>query len=714
MPVVPDYSDMNYEVIREITAILVSGGDFDASLNRVLQTALKAVGASSGSIMLLEESGEEDRTMGSLVIRSAVGLDDSIVRNTRHKVGEGISGWVAKNRKPLLLFGRPDNPEFVSSKENNTPSASMVAPLLARDRVIGVISLNDRKNGERFSQGDLDFLMTVSSEIGLALENSALFAETLKTKKTLEAVLSATAEINSARGIKYLLEKIMNAVEKIIESESGSIFIFNREKTKLEFALATGPAGGAIKDMKIDAGEGLAGWAAKTGRGIIVNEAYSDPRFSRSVDEVSGYKTRNIMAVPLLVNNETLGIIEVLNKKDGRLFSRKDLSMLEIFAAEAAIAMSNSFLYEKLEQRARELNGELVTANERLLVEKDRVECVIQSIANGIIAVSSDFKILFVNGLMLEFIGVPKNEIMDKDIRILPYLKHIVKAIERSEERNETVYEEITLKDNKEKNYAFIVTPMGTKDRGLMGYAGILHDVTQYKEKDRKRMEMLHNVTHELKAPMTSIRAFTDLINYEIPAGGKPAEWINLIKDELDRLGKLIKDFLSLSAIESGQDIVLSISKSSMEDTVREVMKSMSVDGKHTLNLEADKNLPQAEFDRDKIKQVVYNLIVNAFSYSPAGGRVDLKVFSEGGFLKFSVRDRGIGISAYDLPKIFERFHRSEEASRVNPAGSGVGLAIVKRIMDMHRGKIDVTSIPGQGSTFIISLPTIDEGLPKA
>jgi two-component system phosphate regulon sensor histidine kinase PhoR len=235
-----------------------------------------------------------------------------------------------------------------------------------------------------------------------------------------------------------------------------------------------------------------------------------------------------------------------------------------------------------------------------------------------------------------------------------------------------------------------------------------LRDVTQQKLAEQTRDRFIDTATHELRTPLANIKAYAEtLATSEYIDLELQKEFCNIINSEVTRLARFIDDLLSISSMEAG---ALMIDRQKVETErlfaeviakVEPLMQKKSIDFQVSL---APK-MPELALDKDKIIAVVVNLLGNAAKYTPTGGRVSLKVKAEDGNLRIAVEDTGVGIAAEELPKVFEKFFRSEDPRVQAEVGSGLGLSLAREVVRMHGGEIIVESVLNQGSTFTISLP---------
>ena len=228
---------------------------------------------------------------------------------------------------------------------------------------------------------------------------------------------------------------------------------------------------------------------------------------------------------------------------------------------------------------------------------------------------------------------------------------------------------------------------------------------------ERLRRELVANVSHELKTPITAIRAHLEnlLDGVERP----DPETLQVMLAQSERLGRLVDQLLDLSRLESG-DVPLDREPVPLAPLVSQVLSEIDVaraDRGVAVSSAVPEDLPPAMADRERVHQVLFNLVDNAVRYTPSGGEVTVSAHRENGSVEVEVRDTGVGIPAEHLPRLFERFYRVDTSrSRDDAGGTGIGLAIARSVVEAHGGQIHAESEPGRGSTFTFELPVAPTG----
>ena len=254
------------------------------------------------------------------------------------------------------------------------------------------------------------------------------------------------------------------------------------------------------------------------------------------------------------------------------------------------------------------------------------------------------------------------------------------------------------------------LAPYGALD-GEGGVIAVIHDITEQRRLDDARREFVANVSHELRTPLTNIRSYTETLldaAGDIPLDTEK-QFLGVISSESERMARIVTDLLTLSKLDYGR-MELRMTDFALADMLKNVANAMKMTAKDRnleLTVEAPDALPHIVGDRDRLEQVVVNILSNAVKYTAAGGHVCLAAAQIAeNRVRITVEDDGIGIPAADVPRLFERFYRVDKARSREAGGTGLGLAIAKEIVEQHEGRIALASEYGHGTTVTITLPT--------
>ena len=246
-------------------------------------------------------------------------------------------------------------------------------------------------------------------------------------------------------------------------------------------------------------------------------------------------------------------------------------------------------------------------------------------------------------------------------------------------------------------------------DQAPGGVMVVIHDVTEQRRSEQARREFVANVSHELRTPLTNIKSYAETV---IAAGDElPPElhnnFMGVIVSEADRMTRIVQDLLTLSKIDYGK-MEMNVSRFSFSKAVRSVYEAVALNAEshgHTLTFSCEENMPDVDGDRERIEQVIMNIVSNAIKYTPDGGKIAITAATSGRNVFVRISDNGIGIPEKDLPRLFERFYRVDKARSRESGGTGLGLSIAKEILNQHKGDIRIESVYGEGTNVTITLP---------
>jgi len=241
----------------------------------------------------------------------------------------------------------------------------------------------------------------------------------------------------------------------------------------------------------------------------------------------------------------------------------------------------------------------------------------------------------------------------------------------------------------------------------IEGYVYVLHDITEQHKLDTMRKEFVANVSHELRTPIATIKSYVETLLYSDVDAEYSKKFLKIIDSETDRMTRLVKDLLLLSKMDS-EDNNLKFEQKNLNDIVVEAINRLSIEA-HKKNQKLIVDLQETPryvyIDRDKMEQVIVNLVTNAIKYTPENGMIKIMTEYDESFASLIVEDNGIGIPKEDLPRIFERFYRVDKARSRELGGTGLGLSIVKQIVELHKGEVNIESEVGKGTIVRVKLP---------
>ncbi|MBM7624959.1 two-component system histidine kinase PnpS [Sporohalobacter salinus] len=352
---------------------------------------------------------------------------------------------------------------------------------------------------------------------------------------------------------------------------------------------------------------------------------------------------------------------------------------------------------DKLEAKINEISG-----------EKNKIEAILRGMGDGVIAVNDVGKIILLNPAAEHLFQLQEKKTLGKYILEVTHNHKLEETIMSSLEKGKDITEEIETIYPPEKIIRVHVTPIKNDKTTEQGAVAVLRDVTELRRLEKIRTEFVGNVSHELRTPLTSIKGYVEtLLAEEKCERGIRQRFLQIIKDETDRLEQLITDLLNLSQLESKSDSFeqeLVDLNQVIEDVLTTVMPKADEE-KIDLKVEVPPNVTKVRGNQGQLERLYINLVDNGIKYTSNGGQVRIEVYEDETKVWTEISDTGMGIPEEDLPRIFERFYRVDKARSRKLGGTGLGLSIVKHILESHNGGIEVESEVGEGTNFIFWFP---------
>ncbi|PRX25112.1 PAS/PAC sensor signal transduction histidine kinase [Orenia metallireducens] len=363
------------------------------------------------------------------------------------------------------------------------------------------------------------------------------------------------------------------------------------------------------------------------------------------------------------------------------------------------LALMFNYMVDRVKDKMQEISG-----------EKNKVEAIVTSIGDAVIAVNKERRIILFNLAAERIFGIKEDLVLDKSVIQITKNYKLDELVELSLEKNEIVTEELEMLVPEQRVFRVQIAPIEGIKESTVGVVAVLRDITDIRRLEEMRKEFVGNVSHELKTPLTSIKGYVETLLDSEPDKQVTRSFLSIIREEANRLQRLIEDLLSLSRLESKFEY----SSKEQVDMIKVINDTIFLLGekarRKSIILEADLpvSLPLLKANRDQMSRLMINLVDNAIKYTPDAGRVKARAYNEDEKLILEVEDTGLGIPEKDLPRIFERFYRVDKARSRKLGGTGLGLSIIKHIIEEHQGEISVESKLGEGSKFIVELPLKD------
>ena len=338
--------------------------------------------------------------------------------------------------------------------------------------------------------------------------------------------------------------------------------------------------------------------------------------------------------------------------------------------------------------------------------ESSELEAVISALTEAILAIDQDKKVLFFNNqatLLFSSQRKPyKSEILLSEMIRNP---DILRAYDECLKKGQVVRKTLSIgvfdTDEEDAIYEITVAPLKTTDQGIQGAIGLFYDITNIRKTEKIQLDFISNISHELRTPLTAIQGYVETLLDELEKNNKEQikQFLGIVRRNVKRLVSLLNHFLDLSKMEDSMD--LKKEEVSTEEITQSIVKDLHIKN-HKIKMDFSQKTVKA--DRHFLKQVLYNLIDNAVKYVPEGRLIEILWTKSMDSVVLTVKDYGEGIPGRHRSRLFERFYRVD-SSREETKGAGIGLSIVKKLIEKHGGTINVKSEQKEGSTFICTFP---------
>ncbi|HCK65114.1 MAG TPA: hypothetical protein DHW49_02510 [Anaerolineae bacterium] len=672
--------------------------------------------------------------------------------NQPFSANTGLSPDVIRKSRPIMTQ------DYVRECQarGHTPAlenvfAWMGVPLNAGAATIGTLSIGSRDGSISYTRGQLELLQAIADQTAGAIVKARLLEETEQRARQLSTLNEITRQLTSTLELNPLLQNILENAVGILNCEAGSLFLVDEETDELVFRVTVGPVATNLIGKRLPPGTGIVGRAVQTRNAVIENEDQNSKSRFTGIDQQTGFVSRSLMAVPLQVKDRVIGVIEVINRRDGLPFVQNDETLLNAFAGQAAVAIENARLYtltdQELASRVEELSiMQRIDRELNASLEMDRAMRITldwalrQSSAEaGLIGILEEDKLRVMahQGLdeqmqnlpdmlmkvelpaMLTAVetGVPQQEAVDSSKHKFLVASHVQMVIPIRREATVIGLLYLESMSDTQVDIDFLTR--------LTDHAAIaISNAQLYGEVQRANLaksDFVSFVAHELKNPMTSIKGYTDLLAAGAvgQVNDMQGNFLTTIKSNVERMSTLVSDLNDNSKIEAGR-LRLEYKATDPAELVDEVIRTFTrqlEDKKQKLELLIPNGLPPMWADRTRVAQVLTNLVSNAHKYTPEEGIVQVGVEEtpnqwdlDGAprVIHLWVKDSGIGMTLEDQQKIFQKFFRSDDPKAREAPGTGLGLNITKSLVEMQGGKIWFESEYRQGTTFHFTVPVAE------
>jgi PAS domain S-box-containing protein len=647
---------------------------------------MQHVGGERSSIIVMDDAG---KPVDATIVYGKQ-FHEHTTQQLRDTVERGLAGWVVQYRKPALVPDTSKDERWLrradDSADKSGAKSAICVPLMARERLVGVLTLV-HSVPNAFNEEHLNLMQAIADQASVAVLNARLYTESQRTARVMTALAEAAAAINTSLEITDVWRRVLNQTMQALQVETVALALIDNLSNDLVFQAAAGHNSTNIPGRHILSGQGIAGLVVSKGQGVVVPAVKQNPHYSEA-DRFGGVEMRAVVIAPIQSQGKVIGVLMAINPISGA-FDPDALLVMTGLGSLAGTTIQNAQFLDRL-QKAHKRYRELF---------EDSVD--------PIVITDWDGKVLEANRQAVSLSGYGNEMLRTMSIDQLHEVKWNktglnFEALKRDDECN---YESVLHQQN-DGTMPIEVHAHRVEFDETDSVQWILRDITERKELDTLRDDMIAMIYHDIRSPLGNIVSSLELMDGMMPADETLQTMLNIARNSTGRIQRLVNSLLDINRLESGQPIADQHAIDPLvliRESLRDVEPSAS--GRHqTLENKAFGVLPLIWVDVDMIHRVFINLLENAIKYTPTGGRVEIGAQTTSGTsVKFWIRDNGPGISAADRDRIFDKFTRLR--SKNSPSGLGVGLAFCKLAVLGHGGQIWVESELGQGTVFWLILP---------
>ena len=659
------------EALRRGSIAISSSLDYQTVLTQITERAKGLLEADGSRVHILNPES------GMLECVVALHPHAEEIMQLKLKKGEGLAGYVLSKGEPLLVNNPVEHPLSIQvpGTPEDEPEVLAIAPLKVRQRTMGVMTVQRDGFEHPFTNTDLSLLTAFASQAAVAIENAHLYGQIEAQARHLEdEVKLRTRELAlSEARYRSLVETSLTGIYQV-DNEARITYVNHQLANMIELS---------TEDI---IGRSVVDFLVPEDREAIIKQVKArlgeeEPATEMFEIEVLSWSGRHIPVILTAVVIPSVG---------GEWQSITGL-VLDITTQK------------KLEAALR--------------TERDRLEIILSNVGDAVMVTDPSGSIEFINPAWEHLNGYTAKEALGKNANLVKSGEHdsdfyfqmwdtiLAGRVWRGEivnrRKNGSLYEaDLT------------ITPVCNEDGTILNFVGVQHDISMLKELDRLKSQFVSDVSHELRTPLTNIRLYLDLLS-QTEYDQRAATYMETLSRESERLSSLIEDLLSLSRLEA-DTVPLQMEPVDINRLLAALAKDrekLAAQYGLELRLECEGNLSHVMGDALLLGQLFTNLLTNALNYTPEGGKIVIRTWSqmyvENKWVIIEVSDTGIGIPPVEQSLIFRRFFRGKASKPEAIPGTGLGLAICKEISERHGGKIVVESegIPGKGSTFTVWLP---------
>jgi len=677
------------------TAIASERGGLEHFLRLATRRAAQAMEAQACTLMLLDEATQ------TLSIAASYGLPDKLIAEARVPLGEGVAGQVALTGEPMLLGELDAEPSLRHLPRRAEISSSICVPLRNQENaVIGVLAIRRLKPAPPFTQEDLRLFVIFANQIANALENARLYQRLKQNVGQLTTLVELTQLVTAVLDVDALLQTVARQIREKVGFARCAVFLSGESARVYQPRLIEGYRAEMFPARGFRKGQGVIGMVAKLRLPLVVTDAQREVQPMRGFGRALG--TNRYCALPIVVHGGCIGVVLADNHDEP--YTAEQVELLSAFVNQAGVALENARLYREMERRYQEIQ-ELAAFRNNIL----------RSLSSGMFTVDEQGVITTWNRAAQRHLGFSARESVGRPYTEVLHAPQCPVEPTRCQQLCQAIDEVLHGASGRAlyktpvqtRVLNFTVSPLITRGRQTQGAVVLFEDITEYLHLEARLHEMERlatvgqmtaTIAHELRNPLTALRAAADMLMQEDALSDAQRLYMEIIHDESRRLAELADEFL-----EFAKPFQFVICPTPLKPIVQRVL-SVQEPYLKSAGVQARLECPDelvAPVDAARLEQALRNLIQNAVQAMPDGGALTLRAYDAGDSIALAVQDTGVGVPEPMRERIFTPFYTTRTR------GTGLGLSIVKKIVEGHNGRMTLECPPEGGSIFTLWLPKI-------
>jgi signal transduction histidine kinase/PAS domain-containing protein len=750
----------NQALLNDITQAALSGNDLHATLTLLASRLAGLFKADHCYISLWDEETRQPKPAVAYGINT-----ESYILEKREPDETSISVDVFRQRQALAIEDLLHTTYVSANKRRTLPSRGILAlPMIAAEQMLGTL-LVGFEQPRQFTPQEVKWGEQIARQLALAIFKNRLLASEKEQRVLVEALQAAGQAMTSTLDFDQVMDRILEEIARVVPYDLANFALVNKgEAHVVRRRHFKGYVADPIVDRLVIAEMASLQTIFETKRPLLISNTAKSDKWVALGGQVKAW-----LGVPLVVGDELIAFLMV-DKLEADFYQARHEAWLTAFASQAALALQHAQLFTEIQRRVTEL--EALSKVSTALRSSETVPIILQSVLEAMVdilparvgiafmldetgtAVVSQASYpanFYPLGVRFAFgKGITGHVAQTQQLYITRDINLDPKAIFKSDEPEETrqlrstialplvseegilgvihlgldvLYEfaddEIrTLKamSNIVANGLQRIQVMQTLEARVASRTYDLETANErLQELDKLKSKFIADVSHELRTPVANLSIYIDLLQRGKPE--KQARYLSVLQQQANRLTNLVEATLGLARLEIGNHN-LALGPVMLNKIVEDILLGNQARAEAfglELVSQLSPDLSPVLGNQTQLAQLVTNLVANAINYTQKGGQIYVETFTNGSMsVCLKVSDNGMGISEADLPHLFDRFYRGQGTGQSNIPGTGLGLAIVKEIIDLHQGKIDVTSRLNEGSTFLVQLPIyqVDSSIP--